>query len=444
MQLIKYYSANNPCYQNNVNKADSRYTTFQSRGPQGLMLHSVGCSQPSAKVFADRWNRSGIEVAVHAVLQADGTVYQCLPWNYRGWHAGSTANNTHVGVEMTEPSQINYTGGSTFTITDKAAAQEQAKGTYQTAVELFAQLCKEYSLDPLGDGVIISHHEGYLRGVAGDHGDPEHLWKGLGLSYTMDGFRKDVKTAMSTANSKYTVGWHKDSKGWWYADTANSYYKSQWAKIKGKWYYFDDSGYMLDNVWKVEADSDTYYLGADGDMQTNMIVGLGSDGRLQPIEPYYHLISELPDYCRKEIDRLIPAGKLAGKSGEGENLVLDMPESAVRAVIICNRQTVQRSGRCSLHHPPVPFIDDSSIPQGKITHFQRKRLAVVRGTFVRYCLRKFYFETAPDTTVTFRIRRSARSPWESDESTALYSRQSALHAWAPGGEWYGAADAYSR
>ncbi len=338
MQLIEYYSVNNPCYKNNVNKLDSRYTTFQNRGPQGLMLHSVGCSQPSAKVFADRWNRTGIEVAVHAVLQADGTVYQCLPWNYRGWHAGSTANNTHVGVEMTEPSQITYTGGSTFTVSDKAAAQEQAKGTYQTAVQLFAQLCKEYNLDPLAQGVIISHHEGYLQGVASDHGDPEHLWKGLGLSYTMDGFRKDVKAAMSgTATDKYTIGWHQDDKGWWYADSATTYYKSQWAKIKEKWYYFDKEGYMISNAWQVEGNGDTYYLGADGAMQTGMIVGLGSNGRLQPIEPYYHLISELPKYYRKEIDKLVAAGKLAGESGEGDNLVLDMPESAVRVMIICNR-----------------------------------------------------------------------------------------------------------
>lgn len=343
MQLIKYYSVNNPCYKNNVNKADNRYTTFQNRGPQGLMLHSVGCAQPSAEVFAKQWNKSGIEVAVHAVLQADGTVYQCLPWNYRGWHAGSTANNTHVGVEMTEPSQIKYTGGSTFTVSDKAAAQEQAKGTYQTAVQLFAQLCKEYSLDPLGDGVIISHHEGYLKGIASNHGDPEHLWKGLGLSYTMDGFRQDVKAAMSTASAsvttskKYTIGWHKDSKGWWYADTETTYYADKWAKIKDKWYYFDKEGYMLSNTWQVEAGGDTYYLGADGDMQTNMIVGLGSDGRLQPIEPWYHLISELPDYYRTEIDKLVEAGKLAGKSGEGDNLVLDMPLSAIRVLIILNR-----------------------------------------------------------------------------------------------------------
>lgn len=343
MHLYKHYSVNNPCYKNNVNKADSRYTTFQQRGPLGLMLHSVGCAQPSAKVFADQWNKSGIEVAVHAVLQADGTVYQCLPWNYRGWHAGASANNTHVGVEMTEPSQIKYTGGSTFTVLDKAAAQAQARGTYQAAVELFAKLCYDYKLDPLADGVIISHHEGYLRGVASNHGDPEHLWKGLGLGYNMDGFRRDVKAAMPTASGsvtnsrKYKQGWNKDDRGWWYADTSNTCYKGRWAKINGKWYSFDKEGYMLSNTWQVEAGGDTYYLGAEGDMQTNMVVGLGSDGKLQPIEPWYHLLSDVPAGYRKELDPLIAAGKIKGKSGSGESLVMDMPESMVRALIILSR-----------------------------------------------------------------------------------------------------------
>lgn len=343
MKLIKYYSINNACYKNNVNKADGRYTAFQRRGPEGLMLHSVGCSQPSAKVFADQWNRNGMEVAVHAVLQADGTVYQCLPWNYRGWHCAGSANNTHVGVEMTEPSQIKYTGGSTFTVLDKAAAQAQARGTYQTAVHLFAQLCKEYGLNPLAHGVIISHHEGYLQGVASNHGDPEHLWKGLGLSYTMDGFRRDVKAAMPTASGsvtnsrKYAIGWNKDDKGWWYADTSNTYYKGRWAKINGKWYSFDKEGYMLSNTWQVEAGGDTYYLGAEGDMQTNMVVGLGADGKLQPIEPWYHLLSDVPVGYRKELDPLIASGKLKGKSGSGDDMVLDMPESMVRALIILSR-----------------------------------------------------------------------------------------------------------
>ena len=53
-------------------------------------------------------------------------------------------------------------------------------------LELFAMLCKKFGLDPLADGVVISHREGHARGIATNHGDPEHLWKGLGLPYTMD------------------------------------------------------------------------------------------------------------------------------------------------------------------------------------------------------------------------------------------------------------------
>lgn len=195
MNIIEYLSVNNDCYKSNVNKADSRYTNFQKNGPSGLMLHSVGCPQPSALVFAKSWNRAGKRVAVHGVLQADGTVYQCLPWNFRGWHAGGDANNTHIGVEMTEPDCIKYTGGASFTCSNLAKAKAQVEGTYKTAVELFAYLCKEYGLDPLTD--IISHKEGHSKGVASNHGDPEHLWKQLNMGYTMDTFRKAVKEAMS-------------------------------------------------------------------------------------------------------------------------------------------------------------------------------------------------------------------------------------------------------
>lgn len=169
------------------------------------------------------------------------------------------------------------------------------------------------------------------------------LWQ-YSSSYTIPGCsgRFDVNvlgdTSLLTGTAgKYTIGWHKDSKGWWCADSTTTYYRDRWAKVKDKWYYFDKEGYMVSNTWKVEAGGDTYYLGADGDMQTNMIVGLGSDGKLQPVEPYYHLVSELPDYYRKEIDKLVAEGKLAGKSGSGDNLVLDMPESAVRVMIITNR-----------------------------------------------------------------------------------------------------------
>ena len=195
MVIKEFFSVNNDCYKQNIKKTDSRFVNFQKNGPQGLMLHSVGCPQPNAEVFAKAWNKSGTTTAVHAVLQADGLVYQCLPWSFRGWHGGGSSNNTYIGVEMTEPDCIKYTNGSNFTCSNLTKAQEQVKGTYKTAVELFAFLCKEFNLDPLKD--IISHKEGCARGIASNHGDPDHLWKGLKLGYTMDGFRKDVKAAMT-------------------------------------------------------------------------------------------------------------------------------------------------------------------------------------------------------------------------------------------------------
>ena len=162
--------------------------------PQGIMLHSVGTPQPSAAVFARSFNQyqpGGQSVCVHAFVQADGTVYQTLPWEIRGWHCGGAANGTHIGVEMTEPAAaMSY-----------AEAAEQIAGTYHTAVELFAALCKQYGLDPAQDGVIIGHAEGHRRGVASNHADPELLWRTYDMGYTMNGFRADVATKMAAGNT---------------------------------------------------------------------------------------------------------------------------------------------------------------------------------------------------------------------------------------------------
>lgn len=188
MNIINSILTNNPCY-----KAGRTITV------KGLMLHSVGCSQPNAKVFVRNWNKADFDNAcVHAFIDGNtGDVYQTLPWNHRGWHGGGSCNNTHIGVEMCEPATIRYTSGANFVVNNETDAKAVATRTYKSAVELFSNLCKEYNLNPMGDNVIISHREGYAKGIASNHGDPEHLWKQLKLPYTMDGFREDVKKAMS-------------------------------------------------------------------------------------------------------------------------------------------------------------------------------------------------------------------------------------------------------
>ena len=186
---------------------NSCYTAGKKNTEKGLMLHSVGCSQPSASVFVRNWNNPTLQACVHGFIDANtGDVYQTLPWEHRGWHAGGTANNTHIGVEMCEPDCITYTKGANFQCSNTERAKVMVERTYKSAVELFAYLCNKYALNPLADGVIISHSEGYKRGVASNHADPEHLWRGLNLPYTMDGFRKDVKAAMTPTYYRVQVG----------------------------------------------------------------------------------------------------------------------------------------------------------------------------------------------------------------------------------------------
>ena len=82
----------------------------------------------------------------------------------------------------------------------------------EPAVELFAILCRMYELDPMGEGVVLSHKEGHARGIATNHGDPEHLWNGLHMGYTMDGFRKAVKNLMRKKEKEEKNEVEKESK----------------------------------------------------------------------------------------------------------------------------------------------------------------------------------------------------------------------------------------
>ena len=195
MNLKQNYLTQSGCY-----KAGKHITV------KGLMIHSVGCPQPKADVFLKNWNRAEASACVHAIVEPDGDVYQLLPWEHRGWHCGGGANNTHIGVEMTEPSTIRYTGGANWTETGNGEnTKNHVLAAYKYAVELFAFLCHQFGLDPMADGVVISHSEGCRRGVASNHGDVEHLWSKFGL--TMAQFRKDIKAAMegSTAEDFLTA-----------------------------------------------------------------------------------------------------------------------------------------------------------------------------------------------------------------------------------------------
>lgn len=183
MQIIQQYTTKN-----------QTYTNPKAITIKGIVLHSTGCAQPKASVYINSFNSPTVQKSVHAFLQEDGLVYQTLPWNYKAWHVGSgpngSYNSDHIGIEMCEPGTIKYTGGANWTDLNPDATRKSIYALYNVAVELFASLCKTYNLNPLQDGVIVSHYEAHQRGKGSGHVDPKHLWDKFGL--TMNQFRADV------------------------------------------------------------------------------------------------------------------------------------------------------------------------------------------------------------------------------------------------------------
>ena len=74
--------------------------------------------------------------------------------------------------------------------------------------------CGGSSLDPMT--AVCSHREGGQRGIASGHGDPEHYWSHLGMAYTMDGFRAEVRAEMQAAGTP--LPFEDVREGAWYYD----------------------------------------------------------------------------------------------------------------------------------------------------------------------------------------------------------------------------------
>jgi len=186
MNLNKSYLTENACY-----------IAGKTITPMGIMVHSTGANNPWLKryvgpddgklginKYGNHWNTyhpGGRQVCVHAFIGklADGSIatYQTLPWNYRGWHAGGSANDTHIGFEICEDGLID---ASYFS------------AVYKEAVELCVYLCKQYNLT---EKDVICHCEGYKLGIASNHGDVMHWFQKHGKS--MDTFRADVKAGLA-------------------------------------------------------------------------------------------------------------------------------------------------------------------------------------------------------------------------------------------------------
>lgn len=177
------------------------YTANRKITPKGIMVHSTATPGVMAGSWFSRWNKSfkageiNRQVCVHSFLD-DKEIWQYLPWNHRGWHAGGAANNTHIGFEICEPGGFSYFGGASMVGYDVKKNESYFRAAWQNAINLCVYLCKEYGLT---EKDIISHAEGSKKGIASNHADVGHWFPKHGES--MDTFRAAVKAALTKTHN---------------------------------------------------------------------------------------------------------------------------------------------------------------------------------------------------------------------------------------------------
>ena len=181
MEVTQHFLTRSACYQ-----------AGRTIVPKGIMVHSTGVAQPDPAAFLKLWDSPEADACVHAIVHQGGVI-QTLPWTHRAWHAGSprnggvSANNTHIAFEILEPKGHTYQGGAMVGY-DPAANAAYFAAVYQNAVALTAQLCRQFSLDPMKQ--VVDHQEGCRLDIASNHADVMHWFPKFGK--TMDTFRADV------------------------------------------------------------------------------------------------------------------------------------------------------------------------------------------------------------------------------------------------------------
>ena len=325
MNLKQCMLTKNDCYKANANLQDSRYAIFRERGPLGVMVHSTGANNPNLRRYVqpddgilgynangNSWNRSGVEACVHAFIGLDknGKVatYQTLPWNYRGWHCGRDANNTHVAFEICEDDLMDRT---------------YFEAVYKEAVDLTAHICELFDLDPMDDGVVISHAEGAKLGIASNHSDVGHWWSRYGV--TMDDFRRDVYDAMEEDNAPlYRVrrSWaDKESQIGAYTNLEN-------AKAACPVGY---SVYNPDGVAVYTKSEEEIDMSKD-EVQKMIEDAVEKAVPAQKEPVVYQTLDKVPEYGKPTVSKLVASGALRGTE-HGLGLSTDM----LRTLVILDR-----------------------------------------------------------------------------------------------------------
>lgn len=200
VKITRYYLTKNDCY-----KKGGTMT------PVGIMWHSTGANNPYLKryinpddgklgknIYNNHWNRPGVQKMAHAFIgkleNGEVAIYQTLPWTMPGWHSGSGVkgyrnnanNNGYIGFEICE---------------DDLRDAKYFEKVYELGIQLSVYLMETFPTIQIEN--VIGHYEGFQRGIASNHHDPQHWFRKFGKS--MDDVRKEVLRRLNLNKDKEKV-----------------------------------------------------------------------------------------------------------------------------------------------------------------------------------------------------------------------------------------------
>lgn len=257
------------------------YTSGNISRIKYIVIHYVGAvggAEANCKYYASQ----KLSASAHYFVGHSGEIWQSVEDKNVAWHCGgkkyaNTTGGTYngictnansIGIEMC----VKKDGNGTWYYED---------ATVESTIALTKELMKKYNIPAEN---VIRHFDvtGKSCPVPYVSNNTKHTWN-------------DFKAAITINKTKYTKGWNRDDKGWWYSPDGNTYYHSGiyqignkkcyfdksgyavtgWFQVSGDYYYADENCYIESSKWIVYGGKD-YYLLSDGKMATNCYV-LSSD-----------------------------------------------------------------------------------------------------------------------------------------------------------------------
>ncbi len=226
-----------------------------------VACHYIGnpgtSAQANRNYFENLKNTHTTKASCHYIIGLKGEILQLIPEEETSW-CTNQANSYTISIEACHP--------------DATGRFNQA--TYDSYVELCADICTRWNLDPLAGGLI--RHYDVTRKICPkwwvDH--PEDWEK----------FKRDVAAAMRPLKS----GWYQEDGGWrFYLGNTGEPVRNNWYQDGEDWYWFDGAGMMVHDTWKTDSQGYWYYLGSNGAMAKDEwiiwkgeLYRVGQDGKM--------------------------------------------------------------------------------------------------------------------------------------------------------------------